>query len=80
VNESIAKKPLTVETATCQPSLTQPQTAQITSRMHTGCIARGRRRPLCIEDAVVKLDGDGRFAAMNKVAAHIYQRLGLIFF
>ena len=30
-----------------------------------------------IEDAVVKLDGDGHFTAMNQMAANIYQRLGL---
>ena len=30
-----------------------------------------------IDDAVVKLDGKANFAAMNQVAANIYQRLGL---
>ena len=30
-----------------------------------------------IEDAVVKLDGQANFAAMNQAAANIYQRLGL---
>jgi len=30
-----------------------------------------------IEDAVVKLDGQAIFAAMNQAAAEIYQRLGL---
>jgi hypothetical protein len=30
-----------------------------------------------IENAVVKLDGQAHFAAMNQVAANIYQRLGL---
>ena len=30
-----------------------------------------------IDDAVVKLDGQANFAAMNKAAAEIYQRLGL---
>ena len=29
-----------------------------------------------VEDAVVKLDGQANFAAMNKAAANIYQRLG----
>ena len=33
-----------------------------------------------IDDAVVKLDGQARFAAMNKSAAQLYQRLGLDFF
>ena len=33
-----------------------------------------------IDDAVVKLDGQANFAAMNKAAADIYQRLGLDFF
>ena len=32
-----------------------------------------------IDDAVVKLDGQANFAAMNKAAANIYQRLGLTF-
>jgi PAS domain S-box-containing protein len=32
-----------------------------------------------IDDAVVKLDGQANFAAMNKAAANIYQRLGLKF-
>jgi PAS domain S-box-containing protein len=32
-----------------------------------------------IDDAVVKLDGEGNFAAMNQAAADIYQRLGLSF-
>jgi PAS domain S-box-containing protein len=30
-----------------------------------------------IDDAVVKLDGQANFAAMNQAAATIYQRLGL---
>ena len=30
-----------------------------------------------VDDAVVKLDGEGQFAAMNQAAATIYQRLGL---
>ena len=30
-----------------------------------------------IDDAVVKLDAQGNFAAMNQAAANIYQRLGL---
>jgi PAS domain S-box-containing protein len=30
-----------------------------------------------IDDAVVKLDGQANFAAMNQAAAEIYQRLGL---
>ena len=30
-----------------------------------------------IEDAVVKLDGQANFAAMNQAAMDIYQRLGL---
>jgi PAS domain S-box-containing protein len=33
-----------------------------------------------IDDAVVKLDGQANFAAMNQAAASIYQRLGLDFF
>lgn len=33
-----------------------------------------------IDDAVVKLDGQGNFAAMNQAAANMYQRLGLEFF
>ena len=33
-----------------------------------------------IDDAVVKLDGEGHFTAMNQAAASIYQRLGLDFF
>jgi PAS domain S-box-containing protein len=33
-----------------------------------------------IDDAVVKLDGHARFAAMNQAAANIYQRVGLNFF
>lgn len=32
-----------------------------------------------IDDAVVKLDGQATFTAMNKAAANIYQRLGLTF-
>ena len=32
-----------------------------------------------IDDAVVKLDGQANFAAMNKAAANIYQRLDLTF-
>jgi PAS domain S-box-containing protein len=32
-----------------------------------------------IDDAVVKLDEQANFAAMNQAAAHIYQRLGLSF-
>ena len=32
-----------------------------------------------IDDAVVKLDGQANFAAMNKAAADIYQRLGMTF-
>ena len=32
-----------------------------------------------IDDAVVKLDGQANFIAMNKAAADIYQRLGLTF-
>ena len=32
-----------------------------------------------IDDAVVKLDGQANFAAMNQAAADIYQRLGLTF-
>jgi PAS domain S-box-containing protein len=30
-----------------------------------------------IDDAVIKLDGQAHFAAMNQVAARIYERLGL---
>jgi PAS domain S-box-containing protein len=30
-----------------------------------------------IDDAVVKLDGQAKFAAMNQAAVNIYQRLGL---
>jgi hypothetical protein len=30
-----------------------------------------------IDDAVVKLDGQAHFAAMNQTAANIYQQLGL---
>ena len=30
-----------------------------------------------IEDAVVKLDGQAKFAALNQAAVNIYQRLGL---
>jgi PAS domain S-box-containing protein len=30
-----------------------------------------------IDDAVVKLDGQANFAAMNQAAANVYQRLGL---
>ena len=30
-----------------------------------------------IEDAVVKLDGQANFAAMNQAAVNIYRRLGL---
>jgi PAS domain S-box-containing protein len=30
-----------------------------------------------IDDAVVKLDGQANFTAMNQVAASVYQRLGL---
>ena len=30
-----------------------------------------------IDDAVVKLDGEANFAAMNQAAENIYQRLGL---
>jgi PAS domain S-box-containing protein len=33
-----------------------------------------------IDDAVVKLDGQGNFAAMNQAAANMYQRFGLDFF
>jgi PAS domain S-box-containing protein len=33
-----------------------------------------------IDDAVVKLDGQGNFLAMNRAAATIYERLGLDFF
>ena len=33
-----------------------------------------------IEDAVVKLDGEARFVAMNVAAASIYERIGLKFF
>ena len=33
-----------------------------------------------VGDAVVKLDGQAKFAAMNQAAAAIYQRLGLNFF
>ena len=33
-----------------------------------------------IDDAVVKLDGEANFAAMNQAAASIYQRLDLEFF
>jgi len=33
-----------------------------------------------IDDAVVKLDGQARFAAMNQAAASIFERLGLNFF
>jgi PAS domain-containing protein len=33
-----------------------------------------------IDDAVVKLDGQANFAAMNQAAAGIYRRLGLNFF
>lgn len=33
-----------------------------------------------IDDAVVKLDGQAKFAAMNQAAAGIYGRLGLNFF
>jgi hypothetical protein len=33
-----------------------------------------------IDDAVVKLDGQAHFAAMNQAAAAVYQRLGLNFF
>ena len=32
-----------------------------------------------VDDAVVKFDGQANFAAMNKAAANIYQRLGLTF-
>jgi PAS domain S-box-containing protein len=32
-----------------------------------------------IDDAVVKLDGEANFAAMNQAAADIYQQLGLSF-
>lgn len=32
-----------------------------------------------IDDAVVKLDGQAQFAAMNQAAANIYERLGLDF-
>jgi PAS domain S-box-containing protein len=32
-----------------------------------------------IDDAVVKLDGQANFTAMNKAASDIYQRLGLTF-
>jgi PAS domain S-box-containing protein len=32
-----------------------------------------------IDDAVVKLDGQAHFAAMNTAAANIYQRFGLTF-
>jgi PAS domain S-box-containing protein len=32
-----------------------------------------------IDDAVVKLDGQGDFLAMNQAAADIYKRLGLTF-
>ena len=32
-----------------------------------------------VDDAVVKLDGEAHFAAMNKAAADIYKRLGLTF-
>jgi PAS domain S-box-containing protein len=30
-----------------------------------------------IDDAVIKLDGEAKFVAMNQAAANIYQRLGL---
>lgn len=30
-----------------------------------------------IDDAVVKLDGEAKFAAMNQAAVSVYQRLGL---
>jgi PAS domain S-box-containing protein len=30
-----------------------------------------------VDDAVVKLDGEGQFAAVNQAAATIYQRFGL---
>jgi PAS domain S-box-containing protein len=33
-----------------------------------------------IDDAVVKFDGQARFAAMNRAAAEIYRRVGLSFF
>ena len=33
-----------------------------------------------IDDAVVKLDGQANFAAMNQAAANMYHRLGLEFF
>jgi hypothetical protein len=33
-----------------------------------------------IDDAVVKLDGEARFVAMNVAAASIYERIGLKFF
>jgi PAS domain S-box-containing protein len=33
-----------------------------------------------VDDAVVKLDGQAKFMAMNQAAADIYQRLGLDFF
>ena len=33
-----------------------------------------------IDDAVVKLDGQTNFAAMNQAAANMYERLGLDFF
>lgn len=33
-----------------------------------------------IDDAVVKLDGQANFVAMNRAAAAIYERLGLDFF
>ena len=32
-----------------------------------------------IDDAVIKLDGQANFVAMNKAAADIYQRFGLTF-
>jgi hypothetical protein len=32
-----------------------------------------------VDDAVVKLDGQANFAAMNQAAAAIYQRFGLSF-
>ncbi|MDF2459400.1 MAG: hypothetical protein K0S79_1816, partial [Nitrospira sp.] len=32
-----------------------------------------------IDDAVIKLDEQGNFAAMNQAAADMYQRLGLSF-
>ena len=33
-----------------------------------------------VADAVVKLDGQAKFLAMNKAAATIYERFGLEFF